>query len=166
MQLSQISRRLDHPRRFVSPAPKGHRRKIRTISFNHQPIERELLCYLPKVTSFLESQVAGERHKETKINGSTCHIQAPTKAVHYASPFIAAEFVAKNRNRIVISFARMNNHRQFTITRQPQLLSKNFALDVSRRIIVMIIESDLSPRENPFALFGKSQQALFDAFIK
>src|SRR5882672_10502787 len=60
----------------------------------------------------------------------------------------------------------MNHHRQFDRTRQAQLPPEHFPLHLSGRIIVMIVEPDLSPGDYPPALLDKVEELLFRSVIK
>src|SRR5260370_18382563 len=54
----------------------------------------------------------------------------------------------------------MNDYRQVQRTGKPQLSSKHFALNVSRRVIVMIIQPNLAPRDDAPALLCEIEKSL------
>src|SRR6266481_6322518 len=60
----------------------------------------------------------------------------------------------------------MNHHRQLDRTRQPQLPAEHFPLHLSGRVIVMIVEPDLSPGDHPPALLDKVEELLCRSVIK
>src|ERR1700686_2102736 len=60
----------------------------------------------------------------------------------------------------------MNDYRKIQRTSEPQLSREDFALHVPWRVIVMIIQPNLAPRNHSPALPGKIKKSLFRAIIK
>src|SRR5260370_35669993 len=60
----------------------------------------------------------------------------------------------------------MNHQRQLDRTSQTQLPAEHFPLQVSRRMIVMIVEPDLSPGNHARALLDEVEELLFRGRIK
>ena len=59
---------------------------------------------------------------------------------------LPAAFLAKHGHRVVVGFARMDDHRPVELARQPQLRPEHRLLHVARREIVVIVETDLADR--------------------
>ena len=166
MKFSQAARCLNDPRGLVSFSPKRHRRQVRAISLNQETIEWKLARNLTQVLRVFESQIAGKRNVETEVNCVAGHLQTAAEAVHDTARFIAGEFLPKDVDRICVGFARMNHDRQIARLRQPQLSSKDFALYLARRMIVMIIKPDFSPGDYAFALFNQIEKQFFSRVVE
>src|SRR2546421_3567590 len=60
----------------------------------------------------------------------------------------------------------MNDYRQVQGPGQPQLPLEDFTLHVSRRVIIMIIEPDLAPRNHAPALFCQIKKSLLCSIVE
>ena len=58
----------------------------------------------------------------------------------------ALPFLANDAQRVVFGFAGVNHDRQVALEREPDLHAKHLVLDVARREIVVIVETDLADR--------------------
>ena len=86
--------------------------------------------------------------------------------MHYSSPIVIRQLVAQDADGVVFGFARMYDHRQLRFPRQTQLTTKDFALHLARRVIVVIVEANLAPRNHPFALLDQKTNSFFRPLIK
>src|SRR5262249_24411161 len=107
VQRRQTPRRLDHPRRLISPSAKRHRRQVGAISLNQQAIKRKLPGNVAQVFSLLEGQIAGKRDVETQVERLARHLQTAAETMHDGGWPIIAEFLAQNADRVVVGCARV-----------------------------------------------------------
>src|SRR5688500_17636567 len=71
----------------------------------------------------------------------------------------------KNFNRLTFRFACVNDHRQVTLARRTQLALEYLHLHITRRVVVMKIETDLAPCHDAFAGFNKLFRSLFSGVV-
>src|SRR2546426_2216414 len=69
-------------------------------------------------------------------------------------------------NRVVFGFACVDDHRQASLTGESQLPAKYFSLYVARRIVVVIIETNLAPGDHAGAVFDEAFDVLFRTVIE
>jgi hypothetical protein len=76
---------------------------------------------------------------------------------HPAQP--AVSLIPKDRDGVIVGFASVNDNGQIELGRQTHLRSKDVALDVARRVIVVIVEANLAncPRGGDAADLGTNR---------
>src|ERR1044071_1166832 len=85
--------------------------------------------------------------------------------MHDAGAACTAPFGSQNLNRFSFSFPSMNDHRKIALSRRSKLPAEDFDLDVTRRVVVVEIETNLTPRNNTPVFINQLSYALFGAVV-
>src|SRR5438105_2721679 len=86
--------------------------------------------------------------------------------MHDADVVWSLPFRAQYLNRVRFSFASMNNHRQPDLARQTQLASKDFLLNRARRIVVVIIQTNLAKSLHLAAAHQQLRETFFCLIVE
>ena len=138
----------DDPRdiRGLIPLAAIRRRgKVRAVGLDEQVIHRDGSSRFPKVPRFRKRNDARERDVKPEVKAGAHKRQVACEAMQHAAQ-VAAAFLLQNRDRVGIRFARVNHHRQLQLTRQPDLRAKHLLLHITRREIVVVVETDFANR--------------------
>src|SRR5437879_2812154 len=165
MQLGQLPRHFAHSGRFVAATSIRLRRQVRTVGLDQDLIERQPGSHQAKFIRFLESERAGERDEKTDLDPGCRKIIAAGITMEDAPKARFRPLLAQDLLCVCFRIASVNDHRKTAQACQLQLPSECVALHLSRRIIVVIVESDLSPPDH-FRMMRELEQSLCEGIIE
>src|SRR6185312_5877036 len=145
---TERSRHFDDVSRFIATASKRNRCQIRTVGFDQQSIQRHFTSHRAQIIGLLKSHHAGKRDHKAELHGRLSQIQRARKTMHDAARFRVAPLVSQILNRVFLSLTGVNYYWQLRSSCQLQLSPENRSLHFARRVVVMIIEPDLSPSQD------------------
>src|SRR5579885_763462 len=164
-QVGEEARRLDDVSRFVAPTAERHGREVRAVGLDEQAFERDGQRDFAQILRLLERDVTRERDHEAEFQNGLGHPRAAAEAVHDPAALRARHLGAKYLDRLVVGLARMNDDGQALCLRKPQLSCEHFALHLARRVVVMIIQTDLAKSDDALAAAQDREQTPLFLFV-
>src|SRR5579863_8658392 len=150
-QVSHIPDALRHFRdigRLVSPPPVGLRSQVGRIGFHEQLVQRNLSCDIPQILRLRIRHIPREGDQETYLHPAPRFLKRSCEAMEDSAQAGAPPVFFQDLQAIRPRFAAMNDHRSLRRARLTKLMAKDVRLYFARRMIVMIVESDFSPRNH------------------
>ena len=116
-------------------------RHIGRVGLQQQRVERQLRQRVAGFAGAFISQGAADADRVAEFDKRLRLLQAAGKAVHHAAPrqIVAAQV----QRQLVVGAARMQDHRQIILLRQPQLRVEQKLLARKLRILHIEVEADL-----------------------
>src|SRR5829696_2363023 len=131
MHTGEAARDLHDVSRLVSFASKRNRSQVRTICFDQQAIEWNLLCHFAELISFLERDDAGKGDHEADLERSLRKVHAAAEAMKYSAALRSCILAAQDLDRLSLSLTRVNHDRQIALARCTKLTLENIDLYVA-----------------------------------
>src|SRR6185503_16515714 len=125
-------------------------REVRAIRLDEDAIGGSAACDLVDRMRILERYDARERQVETEIESTLREALILAEAVDDPA-HLASALALENRERFARCGAGVDDERLFHRARERHHATKDFALHVARRVIVMVVEPDLAERSNALA---------------
>jgi len=147
--------------RLIALSTMWHGREKRRIGLNQHPIERHFEGGVANQLRLRKRDVSRERNHEPQIERLLRVLPAPRETVQNPAQAAAAPVLAQQLQTIfpgVVAALRrpaVNHHRQPGRLRQLKLLQENQLLHLAGRVIVKVIQPNLSPG-NHFRSFRES----------
>lgn len=137
--------RVSDPRRLVPLSPEGNRRQVRRVGLHQQPVSRheaEQIIIGPLV----EGHYPAERHVPAGIKRELRQGMRAGVAMHDTND-ASGPRLPDERLRVVFRLTRVNDDGPVHLAGERYLSGKRRALGLSRRIVVVIVESALADRD-------------------
>src|ERR1700745_1324813 len=131
-----------------------NRRKKWRVSFEENAVKRRVLGGLPNLLRFREGNISSEGNHETHVESTQGMLPAACEAVEDSTQTTGGPLLSEHRQTIlpgVIAALRrsaVDHDRQLGRARQFHLFKKDKLLYLSRRMIVVVIQSDLAPGDD------------------
>lgn len=136
--------------RLIGRAAVWHRRQIRRVSLNQQPIGRDARGHLAQGLGIAKGNDAGKRDVKIEIKRRPCHFSALCKTVQDTTHLVRP-LVAQQTNRVIGGLAGVNNKRPACSPGSGNMLPELLVLDFDGALSPVIIESGFANRHDSFA---------------
>src|SRR5688572_21741051 len=128
-------------RRLIPFAAIRHRRQVRAVGLDQDPVARDDPRRLAQAVRFREADDTGERQVEAGVERPPRHRGIAREAVEHAANATA---LLEDRKGVVGRLAGMDDHRSVELAGQRQLRGKHVTLHVARREVVVVVEPDFA----------------------
>src|SRR5439155_21556707 len=117
----------------------------RTVGLRQKAIERHPASGVPQVVGLRKRNDASQRDVEAERQAGVRQRRTSGETVQYAAQ-PAATLFAQNPQRVVVGLARVNHDRNVELAGEAQLAAEDRVLHLARRVVVMVVEADLTNR--------------------
>src|SRR5258708_33017983 len=133
---------------FRSPAPPGLRRKVRSVRLNQNLLQRQFLRNVANALRFRIGGISRERNKETHFDSAPRIFKRAGEAVENPAEAGRSPVFFEHVQTIGPGIAAMNDDGQFCLLGQYHLIAEDAVLRIARRMIVVVVETNLAPRND------------------
>src|ERR1043165_6572743 len=109
VKLCQTARDLDDAGRLIASPTKRHRRQIRAIGLDQQPLQRNAARDRAQILRLLKGHVARKRDHKAKLKQALGHLPRAAEAMHAPALRRTAPLRAQDIDGILIGLARMDD---------------------------------------------------------
>ena len=128
-------------------ASHGHRRKIRTVGFDKNSIERSPCRDVVNGFGVGKRNNARKRSIEVEVESVFCKCAIFAEAMDDTA-YVARAFAFEHTERVGSRLARMNDNGLSEFPRKPYLANEGRALNCARRVVVMVIKANFADGNN------------------
>src|SRR5262249_694809 len=131
-----------------------NRRKKWRVSFDENAVKRRVLSRFPNLLRFREGNISSEGNHETHVESTQSMLPGAGEAVEDSTQTTGGPLLSEHGQAFVpgviaaLRRSAVDHDRQLDRARQFHLFEKDNLLYCSRRMVVVIIQSDLAPGDD------------------